>query len=195
MRIFGTIVERARSKQVILMSKLVAFVLITSAVMAAAGVQPQSQMVGMESSYSRIISPVAMLTVLARGEGTSAKVSLLVLWRGSPGWFMKPGPRGGGGGGRTGRRSVRLEYGGLDLRVELDEANNAIWVQNKAVPLQPPDSNVLLVDFVDDSKGPVVIKTLRIEPSLPEGDRRLNLSFDALQRSFSFSVATFALET
>ena len=117
------------------------------------------------------VSPSVLATTMAAvdaaGRGT---LELLVLWRGSPGWFMK----GGGGsssGGSTGPtlggapgpmiRSSWISQGGVNLSVRFDPAAQKAWIQNNEIDLR--DANVILVDGVDSPTGPHVMRALRID--------------------------------
>jgi hypothetical protein len=99
----------------------------------------------------------------------AASLNLLVLWRGSNGWFMKPGARGscGGGSGGGSQRSftARLSYAGLDLLAELDLQPRTVRIQGNPATLKPIDANVILVDDVERSNVRVVA-TLKIDPAM-----------------------------
>jgi hypothetical protein len=108
-----------------------------------------------------------MCVVDAAGRGT---LELLILWRGSPGWFRKSegGASGSGGGGSMSpgpspmTRSAWVSQGGVDLTVRFDPAARKAWIQDKEIALDA--ANVVLVDGVDSPAGPQVVRTLRIDP-------------------------------
>jgi len=117
------------------------------------------------------VSPSVMATDMcvidAEGRGT---LELLVLWRGSPGWFRK-GSGGGSAGGQGGAmrggsgpavRSEWISEGGVNLTVRFDPAARKAWIQDREILLG--DANVVLVDGVDTPEGPHVVQTLRIDP-------------------------------
>jgi hypothetical protein len=114
------------------------------------------------------VSPSVMATQLGSvdvsGRGT---LQLLVLWRGTPGWFLKGGgPSGSGGGGSMGPGSNAtysqwISQGGVSLTVRFDPVARKAWVQDAEIPLD--DANVVLVDGVDSPAGPQVVRTLRID--------------------------------
>ena len=120
---------------------------------------------------TRPVSPSVLATdmcvVDAAGRGT---LELLVLWRGSPGWFRKGtgGASGSGGGGSMGAgpspmiRSEWVLQGGVNLAVRFDPAARKVWIQDKEIALD--EANVVLVDGVDSPAGPQVVRTLRIDP-------------------------------
>ena len=119
------------------------------------------------------VSPSVMATDMCLmsepGKGT---LELLVLWRGSPGWWRK-GNGGGsgsaGGGASMGAgpspmmRTAWISQGGVNLSVRFDPVSRVAWILDKEVPMQ--DANVVLVDGVDSADGPQVIGTLRIDPA------------------------------
>ena len=112
------------------------------------------------------VSPSVMATEMtvvdAAGRGT---LQLLILWRGSPGWFRQGGGTGGGGSMGPGQTTIRSEWisqGGVDLTVRFDPAARKVWIQDREIALD--DANVVLVDGVDSPAGPQVVRTLRIDP-------------------------------
>ena len=50
-----------------------------------------------------------------------------------------------------------------------DEQRRSCEIESQTVPLG--NHNVVLVDDVDSEKGPRVVKTLRVDPALPDGNR------------------------
>jgi hypothetical protein len=96
-------------------------------------------------------------------------LDLLVLWRGTPGWFMaNTSGAGTSGGGRTGFYQTTIRYGGLELQLSFDGAARTAHIQGKPVKLG--DDNVILVDHVNSAEGPQVASTLRVEPDVPAGE-------------------------
>ena len=107
-------------------------------------------------------------------------LELLVLWRGSPGWFRRPlpgsgrvsfddvsvfsRPEGNGGDGTAVRieSRVAIEQGGVTLELRFDAENATVYVQGQRFPLD--GDNVILVDDVDGAGGPQVTGALRIDP-------------------------------
>ena len=118
------------------------------------------------------VSPSVLATQMcivdAVGNGT---LELLVLWRGSPGWFRKGDGSGSGGSGQGGTmaavpgpmiRSEWISQGGVKLSVRFDAAGRKTWIQDEEIALN--GANVVLVDGVDSPAGPQVLRTLRIDP-------------------------------
>ena len=153
------------------------------------------------------VSPSVMATIMssvdADGNGT---LDLLVLWRGSAGWFKGDGGSASGGGGTAGgggtgsasRPEVRtawLSQGGVSLSVRLEPSTRKVWIQNQEMDLN--ESNVVLVDQVDQSGGPLVLRALRINPSYravmelpPQGVERMR-GFSGAQRPAPVPPQTF----
>lgn len=129
---------------------------------------------GGSSSTSAPVSPSVMATMMTvGGEPGKGELDLLVLWRGSPGWFWRADGRGGqgsssGGGGMLGRsgsevRTEWLSHGGVNLNLRFEPASRRLWILDQPVTLD--DANVVLVDGVDEPTGPRVVATVRIAPA------------------------------
>ena len=123
---------------------------------------------GGSNSGTAPVSPSVMATQMgsvdAVGRGT---LQLLILWRGSSGWFLKGGGSSSGGGGSMGPGSGTtlshwISQGGINLNVRFDPAGRKLWIQDAEIALD--DANVVLVDGVDSAAGPQVVRTLRIDP-------------------------------
>lgn len=114
--------------------------------------------VASQSGRSRPISPTVVATTMTRTIDGNNSLDLMVLWRGTPEWYLKPGGRSGGGGslGNQGTRYARVQYGGVELRVELLLQPRAVRIQDQAVSLSVPDANVVLVDEADGPNLKVV---------------------------------------
>jgi hypothetical protein len=119
-------------------------------------------------SGTETVSAVAKATWTARAARDGAYLlDLVVVWRGSPGWFANSDTgSGGSGGGGTGAYTAALSYGDVNLHVSLTYEPRALMIQGKPVPLG--DENVVLVDRVDTA-GPVIVRTLRVDPSMGSG--------------------------
>jgi len=153
-------------------SRRLSFVLVI--LLASTGRAESPQAASVESSSgSRLVSPAVVATWIVRKEphGTS-QLELLVLWRGTPGWFMRAGSeessnsdsiqsteddRGGG------TVVERLSYGGLRLELEFVRGKRTARVQNHDVGLE--SANVILVDEVDAVDGPQIAGSLHVDPS------------------------------
>ncbi|HEY1251857.1 MAG TPA: hypothetical protein VGH97_11765 [Thermoanaerobaculia bacterium] len=124
---------------------------------------------GFESG-SRVASPEVVASWIAlEGSADELQLRLLVLWRGSPGWFLKgesAGSSGKAGADDGGANSIvqHLRYGKLNLEVGLDLRKQTATIAAEKVDLG--DANVILVDDVDNPAGPRVVRTLRVNPAL-----------------------------
>src|SRR5215212_6885277 len=106
----------------------------------------QQQSIG-GTSGSQFVSPVVVATTMihyaANGE---AILDLMVLWRGSPAWFIKGGGRESAGIGSRdvpGQQDiafVEATYGDLTVSVKRDTRSGRVWVQDAEVVLG--DANV-----------------------------------------------------
>ena len=101
--------------------------------------------------------------------GGEQKLELLVLWRGTPGWFVRGNSSGSSGGGGADTLHASVRYGGIDLDVQLDFKTRTAVVAGKKVALG--DANVILVDKVDAPDGIVIGGTFRLDASFPRGSR------------------------
>ncbi len=118
------------------------------------------------SGTDRPLSPAVLASWMwHHNYANDSKTSLLVLWRGSPGWMLKPGPNGGGGGssssggGSVGFQSFRA--GGLSFSMEYDYDRVVVKLLNQELSLR--EVNVILVDGVDTA-APSIVRTLWVEP-------------------------------
>jgi len=120
------------------------------------------------SSSSRVASPTVVATYRAHdgGDGTSI-LDLLVLWRGSPGWFMRVNGASSGSGLNGGFGQWYsyqwASYSGITLMVEYDSARNTAKIRDREISLN--NANVVLIDGVDSS-NPTFLGTQWIDPSL-----------------------------
>jgi hypothetical protein len=126
---------------------------------------------GAGMSTARVTSPTVVVSWMSHesvADGTTT--TLLVLWRGTPGWFARGG-RGGGSGGSSGGFVGRGSYayqsfseGGLTFTLEFDHERHTVKLLDQEFSLK--DTNVVLVDFVD-GPGPAIVGSRWIEPGPP----------------------------
>jgi hypothetical protein len=134
------------------------------------------------SSGTRVISPVALVTwVSTYGNDGIQVLDLIVLWRGSPGWFSRGSGSGTSSGGSTASFHSSIRYGGLDLQLEFEPNTRVAQIQGNAIQLR--DDNVILVDNVDVAGGPTVVGTLRVDPEPPLADNGYPRIEPVLRRS------------
>ena len=120
-------------------------------------------------STAQPVSGVAFTTWV--GTLDSAGVStmrLLVVWRGTPGWFARGSGNGESGGGNGSSYHSTIHRGDLNLQLDFDFSTRVASIQGKQVQLG--DDNAILVDSVDGRAGPQVIKTLRVDTAPPATD-------------------------
>lgn len=82
---------------------------------------------------------------------------------------MRTGGQGDGGSssgaGADGTGQARVEWisqGGVSLHLRFEPTSRRLWILEQEIVLH--DANVVLVDDVDESAGPRVVGTLRIDP-------------------------------
>jgi hypothetical protein len=125
-------------------------------------------------STSRVTSPTVVASWVSReAYSDGAVTTLLVLWRGTPGWFLKGergGPSGGGGGSGAGGSGsyefVYLSEGGLTFVIEFDHDKKVVKILSQEISLE--ETNVVLVDFVDSTGGPTIVGLRWVDPARPE---------------------------
>jgi hypothetical protein len=111
-------------------------------------------------SASQPVSNSALVTWVARYEGSdTGRLELLVVWRGAPGWYQR-GPRSMSGGGSGDTFHSTNRFGDLELQLDFESAPGIAHVQGKRVELH--GDNVILVDGVDKPGVTKVAGTLRI---------------------------------
>jgi hypothetical protein len=124
------------------------------------------------TSTSRIASPVVVASWVSHDNYADGHTTtLLVLWRGTEGWFSKGG-RGsgaGGGSGGGGGGSYAYEYvsqGGLTFVMEFDYEHRMVKMLDQQISLE--ETNVVLVDFVDSASGPTIVGRRWIDSAPPQ---------------------------
>jgi hypothetical protein len=150
------------------MGRLLALSLVVVAGLSAGQAPPRAPAGPIQSAGDRPLSPAVVGAWFTSSDAAgSSTLDLFVLWRGSPGWFMKGGGQGSSGGGSsTGRRGLTVKYGGLHLHALFDGPERLAEIDGRKIPLD--DHNVVLVDDVDSADGLKVVKTLRVDPSLSD---------------------------
>ena len=125
-----------------------------------------------KSAMPQIVSPAVVATWYDKhidGVNFSREITLLVLWRGTPGWFLRKGPsaRSKSGvddtamrGPYTSRES--FAYGDLSFTIEIDDAKQIARIVNQEISLRK--YNVVLVDFVDSVAGATIVGYRWVEP-------------------------------
>jgi hypothetical protein len=124
---------------------------------------------GRRMSTSRVASPTVVASWASyENYADGSETTLLVLWRGTPGWFSKGGRGGsGGGGGSSGGDGAGYAYdyvseGGLTFMMEFDYDKRIVKILNQEISLR--ETNVVLVDFVDSTNGPTIVGYRWVDP-------------------------------
>jgi hypothetical protein len=160
-----------------------------------------SRQFGTQSNTGQVVSAVVLASYVARIWGDDTRtLQMLVLWRGSPGWFARGSGGSSSSGGGDGRRyHSTIRRGDLQLQAEFDTETRLVTISQaplvalsqsttiqtatiKSTQINLGDRNVILVDEVDDPKGPQIVGTVRIDPALPPGRTPLPID-DILRRS------------
>jgi hypothetical protein len=121
------------------------------------------------SSTSRVASPTVVGSWMSHeswSDGVTTKTTLLVLWRGKPGWFSKSSSSGSSGGGGASTGSQHLSYGGLNLDIEFDYDKSIAKILGQDISLA--ENNVVLVDFVDAPGGATVVDRRWVAAAAPD---------------------------
>jgi hypothetical protein len=119
------------------------------------------------SSSTRPLSATVIGTFVTR----NGELTLIVLWRGSPGWFARGGSGNGAGGGGSSSagRNVGFEwfsYGGKSFSVEFDFTSGIARLLEQEIRLS--ETNVVLVDDVDSVSGARIVGRHWVDSKLPE---------------------------
>ena len=112
------------------------------------------------SSSDRPVSSTVVASWLTRGD----KLTLLVLWRGTPGWFWRVSGHGGGGGGNGQQAFQQIRYGDRTFKIDYDFSKDTATVEGREFSIR--DTNVVMVDFVDSVGGPTIVDTRYVDPIL-----------------------------
>jgi hypothetical protein len=118
------------------------------------------------SSSSRPLSATVVGTYVTRG----GDLTLLVLWRGRPGWYSDGGGNSGGGGGGSSAGGPEvgwfsMTFGGRTQSIDFDYTARVARLLEQEITLA--DTNIVLVDEVDGPSGGRIVSRLWVEPKLP----------------------------
>ena len=132
---------------------------------------------GTTTSYPVSASVVASW-IVAGVKDRPQVLELLVLWRGSPGWFDREDSSEAAR-GTPDRTELSLKYGDLRLEISFERRGPTAKVMGQTLALQ--DNNVILVDNVDQ-RHILSVKALgRIPPAIPSDGRFVDLLVSAKQ--------------
>ena len=125
-----------------------------------------SQFPGETSTSTQPVSNSTMVTWFARKDAEDVRrFELLVLWRGTPRWYLRGASSGSGGGSASSLHST-ARYGDVELQVDVDTKARVAHVQGMRVELH--DDNVILVDGVAGPGRPKIAGTRRIDLTVPQ---------------------------
>jgi len=117
---------------------------------------------------SRVSHQPISAEVLASWHTRGDILTLLVLWRGTPGWWFSGTQGGALGGSVDGREFQQIREGGLTFQIDYDITAGTASLLDHTVSLN--DVNVVFVDNVDGPAGPAVVATRFVDPTLPPGE-------------------------
>ena len=118
-------------------------------------------------------SAVVMTTFVTRVTPSGDALELIILWRGTPGWFTGGRSSSSSGGTSNDGWRHRFSQGDLEFEAALDFKTRIANVQGQIVKLG--SANVILVDGVDSPKGARVAGTLTVDARLGDGDGPLRI--------------------
>jgi hypothetical protein len=124
-------------------------------------------------STTSVISPVVVASWFTDRTDGFEELELLVLWRGSPGWFQRPGGAGGTSDGLNGPFYDWLKYGDVTLSVEYDPQHHTARIQD--TPLSVANNNVVFVDDVDAPSGARVAGMTAVPRLMPGSAGQIGL--------------------
>jgi hypothetical protein len=118
-------------------------------------------------------SAVVMTTFVTRVTPSGDALELIILWRGTPGWFTGGRSSSSSGGTSNDGWRHRFSQGDLEFEAALDFKTRIANVQGQIIKLG--SANVILVDGVDSPKGARVAGTLTVDARLGDGDGPLRI--------------------
>jgi hypothetical protein len=124
---------------------------------------------------TRVASPTVLATWIRRGPN---ELELLVLWRGTPYWFMRDRRRSASYGGSSDAYYAQIAYGGTQMSLEKRSDELSAVVASTRIPL-PGDANVILIDRVDEERGTPAVTSFSVGTTLVQGVQQ----FESLLRS------------
>ena len=125
---------------------------------------------------NRVISPTVVAFWIERETDGARQLDLLVLWRGSPGWFTRGGSSSGGGNGHGGfgqwRTQHWMSYGDIMLTVDLvsnskdfDRDVTVATILGREIPL----GHIVMIDGAD-TKHPAIVATRFMDAPITGND-------------------------
>jgi hypothetical protein len=114
-----------------------------------------------------------MVTYMIQRTGSDEALLLLVVWRGSPGWYAQGGRSGSSEGGDETTERHRFWEGKYEFEVTVDRTKGVAHVLGTDIRLN--EANAVFVDEVDGARGPRIVKSALVtsrlgttQPTAPE---------------------------
>jgi hypothetical protein len=117
------------------------------------------------------VSASVMVTFRTLRVNDARTVELLILWRGTPGWFTANGSSGSSSSGNStggGGWSERYARGSFSFEINGNSSTRTANVLGRTLDLTK--ENVVLVEGADSAKGPQIVRTLVVDAPLPDGN-------------------------
>jgi hypothetical protein len=124
------------------------------------------------SGGTMVMSPTVVATWFPQQQPDgSDQLKLLVLWRGSPGWFLQPGSI------RGDKARQIIQYGTVRLTLDYSIGSPIAVVNGTRIPLGAQGTdNVLYVDNVDAPAGLKLRRTGHIPERMPGSGQQLGVA-------------------
>ena len=118
------------------------------------------------------VSASVMVTSQIQSTGDVHELELLILWRGTAGWWAMPsspssGPESSSRVSGSGVWSHRFSQGGQTFDISGDHSARTANILGRTFDLTR--GNAILIDGVDSPEGPRIAGTLVVDPQLPNG--------------------------
>jgi len=114
------------------------------------------------STSVAVISPAVVASWRTFDNHAGVSTSLLVLWRGAPGWFGNAIAPSSGNSGPT---NQTFTYADREFRIDYDDSAATATILKRQLSLK--DVNVVLVDGVDSAAGATIFASRWVPPGPP----------------------------
>jgi hypothetical protein len=144
-------------------------------VLLMVAISPSCRLTEGISCQSNIVSSTVVTTFCGHDQGASQMLDLLIVWRGSPGWFQNRHLGGGGGeggfnkfgAGTKGYVATHQAYGDVTISFDADFDADTVTIGERTVALGR--MNTIVVDMVDRTGVQQIWAVRRTEPRVPLG--------------------------
>jgi len=117
---------------------------------------------GGRGSFVGVVSPTVVASWRTFDNHAGVTTSLLVLWRGTAGWFGRAIAPSASNAGST---NQGFTYAGHEFRIDYDDAAATATLVKRQFSLK--DVNVVLVDGVDSAEGSAILASRWVPPGPP----------------------------